>query len=346
MLVQENKLNRILENTVDNKSIFGIAVNIESGDNDFSWINSVGNLEKNSQYAIASISKMYTTATILRLVSEGKLALQDKIGKYLPMDIISKLHVYKGIEYSNDITIEHLLSHISGLPDYYEEKDENGESVVDNIIMEDKFFSIDDIISNTKKLKPHFKPGEKGKAFYSDANFDILGMIIEKTTNKKLKDVFLEYIFEPLELNNTYLYEQNCNKEFAPIYYKSKPLHVPLAMASFSASGGIISNVEENMKFIKAFFKGGVFPEKYLENLYSWNRIQWFPLEYGLGLMRCKMSRIMSPIIPAPEIIGHSGSTGTFSFYCPEKNLFITGVFNQMIRQPFPLIYRLINCFK
>ncbi|OZV13257.1 hypothetical protein CIW83_05120 [Tissierella sp. P1] len=150
MLFQEDKLNRILENTVDNKSIFGISVNIESGDNDFSWINSVGNLGKNSQYAIASISKMYTTSTILKLASEGKLALQDKIAKYLPMDIISKLHVYKGIEYSNDITIEHLLSHTSGLPDYYEEKDENGESVVDNIIMEDKFFSIDDIISNTK----------------------------------------------------------------------------------------------------------------------------------------------------------------------------------------------------
>lgn len=345
MLVQDDKLNRILENTVNNKNIFGIVVNIESADNSFSWCKSIGNLDKDSQYAIASITKMYTAAVILKLLSEEKLGLQDKISEYLPMDIMSKLHVYKGIEYSNDITIEHLLSHTSGLPDYYEEKGEDGKSVVDTVIIEDKSFSIYDIISNTKKLKPHFKPGENGKAFYSDVNFDILGMIIEKVANKELKDVYSDYIFDPLNLTNTYLYEVN-SRDYAPVYYKSKSLHRPLAIASFSSSGGIISNAEDNMKFIRAFFRGELFPEEYLKDLYNWNKIQWFPLEYGLGLMRCKMSRIMSPIIPAPEIIGHSGSTGTFAFYCPEKNLFITGAFNQMAKQPFPLIYKLINCFK
>ena len=79
MLVQESKLNQVLEKAIDNKNIFGIVVNIETGGNNFSWINSVGNLDKDSQYAIGSISKMYTTAAVLRLVSEEKLALQDKI---------------------------------------------------------------------------------------------------------------------------------------------------------------------------------------------------------------------------------------------------------------------------
>ncbi len=57
------------------------------------------------------------------------------------------------------------------------------------------------------------------------------------------------------------------------------------------------------------------------------------------------MSRLMSPLFPAPEIIGHSGSSGTFAFYCPSKNLFITGTINQMNKQPFPLIYLLLHCF-
>lgn len=57
------------------------------------------------------------------------------------------------------------------------------------------------------------------------------------------------------------------------------------------------------------------------------------------------MSRLMSPLFPAPEIIGHSGSTGTFAFYCPSKDLFITGTINQMNKQPFPLIYSLLHCF-
>ena len=100
------------------------------------------------------------------------------------------------------------------------------------------------------------------------------------------------------------------------------------------------------MKFLKVFFEGDLFPKEYLKDLYNWNRIQWFPLEYGVGLMRCKISRILSPVIPAPEIIGHSGSTGTFDFYCIEKKLFITGSFNQITKRPFELIYRLLNCIK
>ena len=129
MIFDESKLNRVLEKTIDNKNIFGAVVNIESVDNNFSWIKSAGNLDKDSQYAIASITKMYTTAVILRLRLEGALLLENKISEYLSRNTISKLHIYKGKEYSDLITINHLLSHTSGLPDYYEEKDESGKSI-------------------------------------------------------------------------------------------------------------------------------------------------------------------------------------------------------------------------
>lgn len=341
----DKKIRKVLNSTFKSKHIFGIVINIESGDGSISYKNSIGNLNNDSTYAIASITKMYTTSVILKLVSQGKLKLEDKINKYLSKDILSSLHVYNNIEYSNEITINHLLSHNSGLPDYYEEKSVDGKSCEDLFIDKDMSFTFNDKITRTKILKSHFIPGKKNKAFYSDINFDLLGVIIEKVTNKDLNQAFNEFIFKPLNLINTYLFSYNTSKSFSPIYHGKIPLHRPLSIASSEAEGGLISNAEENMIFLKAFFSGKIFPKEYLNDLYKWNRLQWFLLEYGVGIMRLKLSRLMSPILATPEILGHSGSTGTFAFYCPSKDLYITGAFNQLKKHPFSLIYRLINCF-
>lgn len=341
----KQKLNTTLDKIIDNKKIFGAIANIQSSNNSFSWSKSAGNLNKNSQYAIASITKLYTLAAILKLRATGHLQLEDTLSKYFSKDFLCGLHTYKGIDYSENITIKQLLSHTTGLPDYYTQKGENGKSIFDEVILKDKSLSFDELILMTKKMKPKFKPDEKRKAFYSDINFDILGKIIEIITCKKLNEFFSEAIYEPLNLKDTYLYDVDSKDSFAPIYFKKQILHRPIFIASAFSSGGIVSNAQENMIFLRAFFEGKLFPKEYLEELYIWNRIQWFPLKYGIGMMQCKMSRLMSPLFPAPEIIGHSGSTGTFAFYCPKKDLFITGTINQTTKNPFQLVYRLLNCF-
>jgi CubicO group peptidase (beta-lactamase class C family) len=203
--------------------------------------------------------------------------------------------------------------------------------------------TFDEALQRTKSLRPHFINGIKGKAFYSDFNFDLLGEVAKIITHKELKDIYDQFIIKPLELENTFLCK--ATSVFAPFYLNAEPLYRPLFTASAGASGGIISTAQDTMKFLKSFYTGKLFKESYFPMLYKWNRIQWFPLEYGIGMMRCKMSRLMSPLFPAPEIIGHSGSTGTFAFYCPSRNLFITGTINQINKQPFQLIYLLLHCF-
>ena len=109
---QQLKLQKILDKTVDNKLIYGATVNIIG--EGVSWQGASGNLDVNSAYFIASITKLYTTALVMQLRAEGKLQLNDKISKYLPEEIMRGLHVYKGIDYSDSITIRHLLSQTSG----------------------------------------------------------------------------------------------------------------------------------------------------------------------------------------------------------------------------------------
>jgi|GEM_PF-5981228 len=64
-------LNKIITKTVDHKKVFGCVVNVESGDNTFSWIRSSGNISDETQYFIASTTKLYTAAILLKLGSEG-----------------------------------------------------------------------------------------------------------------------------------------------------------------------------------------------------------------------------------------------------------------------------------
>ncbi len=337
------RFEKIISQTVDHPHVFGTVVCIHTPDG--SWTGALGNLTENSPYFIASTTKLYITALILHMRANHQLQLDDTIATYLPAEVMNRLHIYKGHDYSADITLRHLLSQTSGLPDYFEQKRAHGQSLMSAITAgKDQSWSFDEAVQASKAMKPNFKPGQQGKAHYSDTNFQLLGRVIEIISGKKLADVFQQYIFEPLHLQQTYLYEDVEDPRPTHLYYKKQPLLIPKAMASFGADGGIVSTAAETMIFLKAFFGGSLFPKEYLEALQAWNRI-FFPLQYGVGIARFKWPRIFSPFQPVPELIGHSGLSGAFAFYCPAKEVYLTGTVNQ-IHPPslsFKLMIKLLN---
>lgn len=167
--------------------------------------------------------------------------------------MLNNLHMYRGREYSKELTLSNLLFQTSGLPDIYEEGRNRTKK---RAIQKDMQFNFDDIITMTKQLKPHFAPGKR--AHYTDVNFDILGKIVETVTHSTLEDVYKQFIFDPLELKSTYLLKSDC--DFVPnVYYKNRVLYRPKFIRSSWASGGAISNARELMIFIKAFFGGKLF---------------------------------------------------------------------------------------
>lgn len=82
---------------------------------------SAGDFEKEEPYFIASTTKLYTTASIFILRKEGLINLDDTLSKWFDKNFIKGLHVYKGVDYTESITIKHLLTHTSGLPDYFQQ---------------------------------------------------------------------------------------------------------------------------------------------------------------------------------------------------------------------------------
>lgn len=321
-------MKKILDKTVDNKKVFGMVVNISSGDK--SWAGSAGNLTNDSRYFIASTTKLYTTAIILKLIENKQLNFDDPISKYLPADIMEGLHIYKGVDYSDKITVKHLLSQTSGLPDYFEEKDEDGQSLKDKLLAgNDQKWTCEEAVNIARKIEPHFKPGQDGKAFYSDTNYQLLGKIIEIISGMTYDDALKAYIIEPLSLRNTYLYTDSSDTAPSLFYYKKETLPIPMGMTSFGPDGGIVSTANESMIFLKAFFEGTFFPKEYFEEMKKWNKI-FFPLQYGVGIMRFKLPWFFSPFKSVPELIGHSGLSGAFAYYCPGKDVYLTGTVNQI----------------
>jgi CubicO group peptidase (beta-lactamase class C family) len=142
-----------------------------------------------TKFNLGSMNKMFTAVTVARLVEEGRLALDDTIGKYLGPEWLRP-----GI--GDKVTIEHLLTHTSGLGSYYSPE-----------LMElnpGRFRDIDDFQEIVRQDSLRFEPGSNWS--YSNTGFLLLGAIIENVTGRSYYDVVREYVYEPAGMTATDAY--------------------------------------------------------------------------------------------------------------------------------------------
>lgn len=345
MKVREQKLQKILDNLIDNKKVFGTSFAIKKGD--YIWSGSAGNICGNETYFIASVTKLFTTALILHLESENRLHLEDKLNTYFSDEFLKGLHVFKRKDYSKDITILQLLSHTTGLPDYFQDSQKGQQSIEKGILSgNDKSWTFDEVITVAKNMNPLFAPGTSGKAHYSDVNFQLLGKIIEIVTGKTYDEICMELIIRPLHLEHTYLYKDPNDTTPKSLYYKSKQLNIPKAMTSFVADGGIVSTTSDMLVFTEAFFTGKLFPHRYIKTLQQWNKI-FFPMKACIGIHKFELPWIFNPFGSIPCFLGHSGLSGALAFYNPDNDLFVVGTVNQVAYPDtsFKTLIKLVQIF-
>ena len=154
-------------------------------------------LDSNSMFELGNITEEFTAAAILLLKDKGKLKLTDTITKYLPE-----------LPY-NTVTIKDLLTHTSGLPDFYDEgmKDKWGtEKVATN----------NDVVKSLAETKAPlaWKPGTKYDEYHYYTEYPLLASIIEKISGVSYEDFIQQNIFAPLQLHNTKVFaELEANKK-------------------------------------------------------------------------------------------------------------------------------------
>ncbi len=306
-MISEKLLNDSMDKIIRKKHVYSTVMRVENEDASFVWEGARGDMQTNSKFFIASVTKMVVTAVILQLIEENKLTLDDKIAPYLPVNIIRSLHVYKNVDYSGELTVKHLLSNTSGLPDYFFGK-EDGKRVSDMLMGgADEPWGLERSVNHIKKTKPRFAPGQG--VLYSDVNFQLLGRVIESLTGQELGAVFSERIFRPLGLRDSYLYSDITDEQPVAFYHGARRLWLPVYMASARPDGGIVSTAKEVTMFAKAFLGGKLFPRERIEGLKQWRLMRPPPglFYFGIGLEKQPTPRILSPRKPLGEIVGFFG---------------------------------------
>ncbi len=146
-------------------------------------------IQETTKFHVASLSKQFTAFMILKLQDDGLLSIQDDIRTYIP----------EIPDYGKTITINHLLTHSSGLRDQWRLLEMAGWRL-DDVIKTEQIFNL---IKNQQALS--FSPGEKFS--YSNSGYTLLAIIIENITEMSFADYAKQTIFDPLNMNESFFYD-------------------------------------------------------------------------------------------------------------------------------------------
>jgi D-alanyl-D-alanine carboxypeptidase len=342
-ILSTDDLNKKLESlvstlTVKDKSIRNCVLAVKKGDESYSWAGAAGVAKQDGRVPmtgdtpvyIASILKLYTATVVMKLYEMGNLSLDDPVSLYLPEELIKGIHVYKGKDYSMEITVRQLLSQTSGIADYYIEKPEGGKSVFETLLEEpERTWKENETIEWARdKLKPNFPPGTD--ASYSDTNFDLLEKVIESITGQPLHIVYDDYIFRPLGLTHTWLIERSApqipvSASPAEVFYEDRNITDIRSNSAYWPY--MIATAEDMIIFLKALNNGKIIRRETLEIMHDWHKL-YFPIQYGYGTMYFKLPSLMRKATGLTPLWGHSGSTGSFLYYSEDLDLYIAGTIN------------------
>jgi D-alanyl-D-alanine carboxypeptidase len=326
----------------------GAVLMIDAPDMGFSWKGAGGMADPESelamsaddQFIISSGTKMYTAIVILKLVEQGKLALDDPISTVLPEELVAQLLVIEDESFGETITLRQLLNHTSGLGDFSNGVDANNNQVSDfkELVLSEPntIWTPDAVLAwAVENAEPVGMPGETFN--YSDTNYQLLGLIIENVTGMSLAEAYRQMIFDPAGMAHTYF---EFNEPIVPGVDGRTLSHASFAGIDWSendsrsyefGSGGIVSTVEDQTHFLQAWVNGELFDDPATsEAMLDWGETADAGSYYGLGILRFVFDEWGIPGLG--EVQGHSGLFNSQAFYWPEQNVTIVGTLNS--REP------------
>ncbi|MGZ8510892.1 MAG: serine hydrolase domain-containing protein [Chitinophagaceae bacterium] len=198
-----------------------------------------------SKYRIGSVSKIFTATIIFQLVEEGKISLDDVLEYYFP-------HYPK----SKKITVANLLNHRSGIRN------------ISMVEPKEKARTHEEMLAIIAEKPPRYKPGTK--SYYSNANYLLLGYIIEKICNKSYAEVLRERIVSKAGLTNTYYGHKTNTEKNECLPYKFNRDWEQQSETDLSipgASGALVSNPADMVLFIEALFSKKLIGENSLKQM-------------------------------------------------------------------------------
>lgn len=257
--------------------------------------------EADTKFRIASLSKTFTAVALLQLVEQGKLALDDRLDKFVP-----------GFPGGDKISVHMMLTHTSGLPHNHD-----FEVATEMTMTPDKALEL------IRKKPLEYEPGSKPA--YSNTAYFLLSLIIEKLSGKPYGTYMTEHVFRPAGLANTLIHDPLGIVPKRARHYRRTGwgLYAPLEnerfwnYAMFQGHGNLISTVDDLYKFAKALQGTSLFSAETRALMFA-NQLEKFGTTggYGVGLAPAGKRQMFT----------HAGRfNGAFAIYTafPESDSFI-----------------------
>lgn len=274
-------------------------------------------------FRAASITKAVTAALAVYLAANQHWNLDDPITDFLPTQVIRTLHKFKGLSDVNALTIRKLLSHTSGLSDYFFNAQFQAQLIKDP----NHIWQPEGLIEAASKVgELLFTPGADFS--YGDTAYVVVGIAIERLLDCCLADAYRSLIFRPLEMEATYLewHEASRGDNLSHHYDGEDDLWTKNLSCDW-AGGGLVTTASDLTKFLQGLFGGVLFSHRWLTELMNWRvETRWRPhssaryIRYGLGLGM--------NLAYGEEIIGVTGVWGAFAYYWPMGDATIVGTLN------------------
>ncbi|GHD65147.1 MULTISPECIES: serine hydrolase domain-containing protein [Streptomyces] len=259
-------------------------------------------MDPNSRFRIGSVTKTFSAVVLLQLVDEGKLKLDDPVNTYLP-----------GLLPDDRITVRHLLTHRSGLADYTNAMFEH--TVPGFEAVRNKVFTYQELVALSLREPRTAQPGASYS--YSNTNFVVVGMLIEKASGRTVAKEYERRIIKPLKLKNTsYVHPSTAIKgPHAHGYLHPDEAGAPLVDSTeqtvswAQSAGAMISTTADLNTFMSGLLGGKLLSAGTMDAMTTVTPTDATNTRfYGLGLRRYDLSC-------GTSVYGHTGTVQGFYTY-------------------------------
>jgi len=227
-------------------------------------------LQIDSKFQIASVSKQFTAVAVMMLEEKGRLSYQDTVS-----------NIIKNFPYER-VTIKQLLHHTAGMPNYM--------WLLEHKWDQDKKAYNDDIVHLMDKHNTnlYFRPGYRYD--YSNTGYAVLALVVEKVSGKRFADFMEDHVFDPLEMNDTFVYSNALDRDYPQRlqgYYRRWHRYNPIRETVHDGIVGdknIYSTVRDLYKWDQALYKNSLLSNESLEKAFTPLKVRGkWEYPYGFG---------------------------------------------------------------
>lgn len=192
-------------------------------------------------FAIASVGKLITSVAVLRLAQNGQIDINAPAAQYLDGDIVAGFEGLKGI------TVRHMLTMTSGLPDYY------GNAFLEDALDDPAGVQRPEVAVSYVYDEPLlFKPGQRYD--YSNTNYVLLGLMVEQITGRSYARAMSDLVLKPAKMKNSFVFgSRSLPKSFVTGHEDGSHIRDYYEQQGFG-DGGVISTARDMSKFYTALF--------------------------------------------------------------------------------------------